>query len=119
MEMRKIHSSVDSIVSGFHQKYCISDRMWSHILVVFRGIVMTDLTEKITTSIRIEQDDSALAAEIRDKVKQAYLSLVTRGRKEVWLPRNEATIAYQKHILNISAKDKCKPLLPSRPPRYR
>ena len=103
--------TVNNIVFSFHQKYHIYDRMWSHTLLALRSISMMNLTKKIATFIRMKQDDPTLAVEIRDKVKQAYLSLVTRGRKEVWLSRNEATITYQKHILNIFTKNKCELLL--------
>ena len=75
--------AINSIVSSFHQKYHIPDKMQSHTLVALRGIATMDLTKKITTFIRTEQDDPISVTEIRDKVKQAYLSLVTKGRKEV------------------------------------
>src|SRR6185369_8829362 len=52
---------------------------------------------------------------MREKITKAYLDLIAKGRKEVWLLRNEAAILYQKHILKISAKDKHESSRPSEP----
>ena len=77
------------------------------------GIATTDLTSKIAAHLRTTQDDPIPADEMREKITKAYLGLIAKGRKEVWLLRNEAAILYQKHILNISAKDKHEPPRPS------
>ena len=114
-ECEKAIPAVNDIVSNFHQRYHLPDRMRKHTLLALRGIATTDLSTEIAASIRSEQDDPIPAAEMKNKITQSYLSLIARGRKEVWLPRNEAAITYQKHILNISAKDKHEPLRPSRP----
>jgi len=111
----KATPAVNGIISDFHQKYRISDRMRNHTILALRGIATVDLTAKMAASIRSEQDNSISTTEAKSKVTQAYLSLIAKGRKEVWLPRNEAAIAYQKHILNISAKDKCEALQPPQP----
>ena len=78
-------------------------------MLALRGIATTDLTSKIAAHLRTTQDDPIPADEMREKITKAYLSLIAKGRKEVWLLRNEAAILYQKHILNVSAKDKHEP----------
>ena len=104
-ECEKAIPAVNDIVSNFHQRYRLPDRMRKHTLLALRGIATTDLSTEIAASIRSEQDDSIPAAEMRNKITQSYLNLIARDRKEVWLLRNEAAIAYQKHILNIFVKD--------------
>src|SRR6185295_10826623 len=105
--------AVNDITSNFHQKYRIPDRSRNCTMLALRGIVTMNLTSKIAAHLKTTQDDPISADEMREKITKAYLGLVTRGRKEVWLPRNEAAILYQKHILNISAKDKHEPSQPS------
>src|SRR5438128_2985749 len=82
-------------------------------MLALRGIATTDRTAKIAAHLRTTQDDPIPADEMREKITKAYSSLIAKGRKEVWLLRNEAAILYQKHILNISAKDKHEPPRPS------
>ena len=84
-------------------------------MLALRGIATTDLTSKIGAHFKTTQDDSIPANEMREKITKAYLGLIAKGRKEVWLPRNEAAILYQKHILNITAKDKHEPSQTSGP----
>jgi len=84
-------------------------------MLALRGIATTDLTSKIGAHLKTTQDDLIPADEMREKITKAYLGLIAKGRKEVWLPRNEAAILYQKHILNITAKDKHEPSRTSEP----
>ena len=79
------------------------------------GIATTDLTFKIGAHLKTTQDDPIPADEMREKITKTYLGLIAKGRKKIWLPRNEAAILYQKHILNIFAKDKHEPSQPSGP----
>src|SRR6266516_6831400 len=107
--------AVNNITSNFHQKHCIPDRLRNCTMLPLRSIATTDLTSKIAAHHRTTQDDPIPADEMREKITKAYLGLIAKGRKEVWLLRNEAAILYQKHILNISAKDKHEPSRPSEP----
>ena len=107
--------AVNNITSDFHQKYRIPDRLRNCTMLALRGIATTDLTFKIAAHLKTTQDDPIPTDEMREKITKAYLSLIAKGRKEVWLPRNEAAVLYQKHILNISAKDKHEPSQPSGP----
>src|SRR6185369_17447955 len=107
--------AVNDITSNFHQKYRISDRLRNCTMLALHGIATTDLTSKIAAHLKTTQDDPIPANEMREKITKAYLDLIAKSRKEVWLLRNEAAILYQKHILNISAKDKHKPSRPSGP----
>ena len=84
-------------------------------MLALRSIATTDLTSKIAAHLKTTQDDPIPANKMREKITKAYLSLIAKGRKEVWLPRNEAAILYQKHILNIFVKNKHEPSQPSGP----
>ena len=98
--------AINNITSDFHQKYRIPDRLRNCTMLALCSIATTDLTSRIAAHLKT---DPIPADEMREKIAKAYLSLIAKGRKEVWLPRNEASILYQKHILNISAKDKHEP----------
>src|SRR5438105_93994 len=84
-------------------------------MLALRSIATTDSTFKIATHLKTTQDDHIPVNEMKEKITKAYLGLIAKGKKEVWLPRNEVAILYQKHILNISAKDKHEPSRPSGP----
>src|SRR5438128_7590455 len=86
--------AVNNITSNFHQKYRILDRLQNCTMLALRGIATTDLTSKIAAHLKTTHDDPIPADEMREKIMKAYLGFIAKGRKEVWLPRNEATILY-------------------------
>src|SRR5205823_847956 len=79
----KAVSAVNSIISSFHQKYCIPDRMRNHTMLALHSIATIDLTTKIAVHLKAKQDEPISAEEMRDKITKAYLSLITKGRKKV------------------------------------
>src|SRR2546421_458343 len=67
-ECEKATPAVNNIMSNFHQRYHLPDRMQNHILLALQSIATTDLSTRIAVFIKSEQDDPIPAAEMKTAI---------------------------------------------------